>query len=54
MADNLDDDNLQQYSNQYLHQTYGGQQSILIVIDGKTLRGTIPKGKTQGVHLRTK
>lgn len=51
MADNLDDDDLQQYSNQYLHQTYGGQQSILVVIDGKTLRGTIPKGKTQGVHL---
>jgi len=35
----------------YLHQTYGGQQSILITIDGKTLKGTIPKGKTRGVHL---
>ena len=51
MADNLDDDDLQQNTNQYLHQTYGGQQSILVVIDGKTLRGTIPKGGTQGVHL---
>lgn len=28
-----------------------GQQSILVVIDGKTRQDTIPKGKTQGVHL---
>ena len=37
--------------NRFLHQTYGGQQSIQVTIDGKTLRGTIPKGSTQGVHL---
>ena len=35
----------------YLHDTYGGQQSKLIAIDGKTMRGTIPKGCKQGVHL---
>lgn len=35
----------------YLYRTYGGQQSQLIAIDGKTMRGTIPKGSTQGVHL---
>ena len=35
----------------FLHEQYGGQQSVLVVIDGKTLRGTIPKGQTQGVHL---
>lgn len=35
----------------YLHETYGGQQSQLVTIDGKTMRGTIPKGYTQGVHL---
>jgi predicted transposase YbfD/YdcC len=35
----------------YLHETYGGQESQLIAIDGKTMRGTIPKGSTQGVHL---
>jgi hypothetical protein len=35
----------------YLHQTYGGQESQLISIDGKTMQGTIPKGSTQGVHL---
>jgi predicted transposase YbfD/YdcC len=51
MSDNLEDDDLQQHTRQYLHHTYGGQQSILVVIDGKTLRGTIPKGETQGVHL---
>lgn len=36
---------------QFLHLCYGGQQSVLVAMDGKTLRGTIPKGKTQGVHL---
>lgn len=35
----------------YLHETYGGQESQLVAIDGKTMRGTIPKGSTQGVHL---
>jgi hypothetical protein len=28
----------------FLHQEYGGQQTVLVVLDGKTLRGTIPKG----------
>lgn len=45
------DENLQTVTRHYLHQTYGGQQSIPVTIDGKTLRGTIPKGKTRGVHL---
>lgn len=35
----------------YLHQEYGGQESQLISIDGKTMRGTIPKGCREGVHL---
>lgn len=35
----------------YLQERYGGQQSILVVLDGKTLRGTIASGATQGVHL---
>ena len=47
----LEDEDLQAIIRRYLHQTYGGQQSLLITIDGKTLRGTIPKGKTRGVHL---
>ncbi len=42
---------LQKVFNRFLHQTYGGQQSILVTLDGKTLRGTIPKGATKGVHL---
>jgi len=47
----LEDEDLQATIRHYLHQSYGGQQSVLITIDGKTLRGTIPKGKTRGVHL---
>lgn len=47
----IEDSNLQAATRRYLHQTYGGQQSVLVTIDGKTLRGTIPKGKTRGVHL---
>ena len=35
----------------YLYETYGGQQSRLVTMDGKTMRGTIPKGCTQGTHL---
>jgi hypothetical protein len=36
---------------EYLYETYGGQQSQLLAIDGKTMYGAIPKGKLQGVHL---
>lgn len=42
---------LERLFSQYLHETYGGQQSQLVAIDGKTMRGTIPQGSTQGVHL---
>lgn len=42
---------LEKVLSRYLHETYGGQESQLVVIDGKTMRGTIPKGSTQGVHL---
>ena len=51
LADTVSVDELQRRFRQFLHQNYGGQQSILVVLDGKTLRGTIPKGKSQGVHL---
>lgn len=47
----LADEDLQAIIRRYLHQSYGGQQSVLVTLDGKTLRGTIPKGKTRGVHL---
>jgi predicted transposase YbfD/YdcC len=42
---------LERAFSRYLYKTYGGQQSQLVAIDGKTLRGTIPKGSSQGVHL---
>ena len=51
LADTVSESELQQSLKQYLHQSFGGQQSILVALDGKTMRGTIPKGKTQGVHL---
>lgn len=37
----------------YGGETYGGQQSQLVIVDRKTMRGTIAKGGTQGVHLLT-
>lgn len=42
---------LQKVLNQFLHECFGGQQSRLVSMDGKTMRGTIPKGAQQGVHL---
>jgi predicted transposase YbfD/YdcC len=42
---------LERLFSRYLYETYGGQTSQLISIDGKTMRGTIPKGASQGVHL---
>lgn len=51
MQSSVAEEDLQKQMRQYLHQSYGGQQSLLVVIDGKTLRGTIPQGARQGVHL---
>lgn len=42
---------LQVLFNRYLHQQYGGYHSVQVVLDGKTVRGTIPKGSSSGVHL---
>jgi predicted transposase YbfD/YdcC len=47
----VDEARLAELFRRYLHETYGGQESQLVVMDGKTVRGTIPKGETQGVHL---
>ncbi len=44
---------LQAACRQFLHEAYGGHQAELVTIDGKTMRGTIAKGNTQGVHLLT-
>ncbi len=51
MSDVLDAEALEKVFVDYLHQTYGGMTSRLVTIDGKTMRGTIPKGLTRGVHL---
>lgn len=37
--------------NRFLHETYGGQQSEQVTLDGKTLGGTIRPGVTHGEHL---
>jgi predicted transposase YbfD/YdcC len=42
---------LQTVCRQFLHEAYGGQQTVSVTIDGKTMRGTIAPGRTQGVHL---
>jgi predicted transposase YbfD/YdcC len=42
---------LQESFSQFLLSTVEGGLSVEMPIDGKSLRGTIPPGKTQGVHL---
>ena len=48
---NCDPNRLHKAYKEFLLVNYGGHQSVLVAIDGKCLRGTIPKGSTQGVHL---
>ena len=42
---------LQQVVKGFLTARGQGDRRVLIAIDGKTLRGTIPRGQSQGVHL---
>jgi hypothetical protein len=35
----------------FFHEQPGAGQSALINFDGKTMRATIPAGKSKGVHL---
>ena len=51
LAEGVLADELQEVCRQFLHEEYGGQQTVLVAIDGKTMRGTIACGSTQGVHL---
>ena len=53
LQDVVSSDELEKVFKQFLHEKFGGQQSELITLDGKTMRGTIPKGETQGIHLLT-
>jgi predicted transposase YbfD/YdcC len=47
----VDVEELQQAVSKFLLSVVAGGLSVEMPIDGKTLRGTIPPGKTQGVHL---
>ena len=47
----VDTDRLQAAVSRFLTQDPDTGHSVLIAIDGKTLRGSIPAGQTQGVHL---
>jgi len=42
---------LQAVVSQFLTQPAAAGRSVLIAIDGKTLRGSIPRGQTRGIHL---
>lgn len=47
----VDEGALQAVSSAFLQQAEGAGESVLIAIDGKVMRGTIPSGESQGVHL---
>lgn len=53
LSDSVVASELLTHLNRFLHQTYGGQQSEQVTLDGKTLCGTIPPGQRQGEHLVT-
>jgi predicted transposase YbfD/YdcC len=52
----VDVDELEQVLGQFFHEQQASAEvparaSIIVAVDGKTLRGTIPSGQTRGVHL---
>ena len=51
MGQGVDAEELEQVLQEYFDDQVQSGQSVLISIDGKTMRGTIPKGHSQGVHL---
>jgi predicted transposase YbfD/YdcC len=46
-------DELDQLLHDYHQQRLKTEKEILLTLDGKTLRGTIPRGETRGMHLLT-
>lgn len=50
-ADGIAARDLDQHVSAFLMQQAGAGRTILLALDGKTLRGTIPTGSSQGVHL---
>lgn len=51
LSEVISQEELQAVLRRFLQTEYGGQRSILVAIDGKTMRGTIPPGESNGVHL---
>ena len=51
MRDSVEVSELQQAINKFFQGLPGVGQSVLIALDGKTLRGSLPTGHTRGVHL---
>jgi predicted transposase YbfD/YdcC len=51
VRDSVEVSELQQAINKFFQGLPGVGQSVLIALDGKTLRGSIPTGHTRGVHL---
>ena len=51
LGEGVEQSELQQKVSLFLTQGTAAGQSVLVSLDGKTLRGTIPMGQTQGVHL---
>ena len=47
----IDVDEMQDMLCRFLKQQPGSGQSVLLALDGKTLRGSIPAGQAKGVHL---
>lgn len=51
LAEVIDVEEFEALAGQFLQQQAEAGLSVVIAMDGKTLRGTIPSGETQGVHL---
>jgi predicted transposase YbfD/YdcC len=47
----IDIDEFEQVTREFFGDQPGSGQSMLLNLDGKTMRATIPEGKTRGVHL---
>jgi len=53
LQETISADELDKLLQDYHQQRLKTEQEILLTMDGKTLRGTIPRGETRGTHLLT-
>jgi predicted transposase YbfD/YdcC len=51
LGDAIEQAELQAIVTEHLTQPAGAGESVLVALDGKTLRGSIPVGETRGIHL---